>query len=120
MTRVRAALRQLWRKFLPRARIGIRIVTAVVLAMSLVLLAAGAFVYWRISYALDRQLNQDLAAYTKVVRATVAAGNPLPKDDPGLVAQTYTLDGEILMWFPPNRGGLPYAASRLGAAAVFS
>jgi hypothetical protein len=29
------------------------------------------------------------------------------------------LVGQVAVWFPPNRGGLPYAASRLGAA-VFS
>jgi two-component system, OmpR family, sensor kinase len=118
MTGMRVALRQLWRRFLPRARISIRIVTAVVLAMSLVLLVAGAFVYWRISYALDRQLNQDLAAYTNVVRATVAAGNPLPQDDPGLVAQTYTLDGDILTKSDPGVRNLLNAAAVRAAGST--
>ena len=45
-----------------RRRIGTRLVLAVIAAMSVVLTGAGAFVYWRVSYALDRQLNQDLTA----------------------------------------------------------
>jgi len=57
----------LWRWFLPNARIRVRIVAAVVLAMTVVLLGAGAFVFWRVSYALDRQLNQDLLAYSDLV-----------------------------------------------------
>jgi signal transduction histidine kinase len=96
VTNLRAALRWLWRHFLPRARITVRIVTAVVLAMGLVLVAAAAFVFWRISYALDRQLDQDLRAYTAVVTRAVIAGGNLPADNPGEVSQTYRPDGTLL------------------------
>jgi two-component system, OmpR family, sensor kinase len=96
LTRVRALLERLWRRFLPRARITVRIVTAVVLAMCVVLLAASAFVFWRVSYALDRQLDQDLRAYTDVVIRAVIAGGQLPADNPGEVAQTYRPDGTLL------------------------
>jgi signal transduction histidine kinase len=86
----------LWRRFLPNARIRVRIVAAVVLAMSAVLLAAGGFVFWRVSYALDRQLNQDLRAYTDLVTTGLARGDRLPGDKPGLVSQTFSPDGTRL------------------------
>jgi len=89
-------LTALWRHFLPHARIRVRIVAAVVLAMTAVLIAAGGFVYWRISFALDRQLNQDLSAYTDLVTSGLNEGDPLPADKPGLVSQTFTTDGRIL------------------------
>jgi signal transduction histidine kinase len=92
----RDALGWVWQHFLPRARIGVRIVTAVATAMALVLLAAGAFVFWRVSYALDRQLDQDLRAYADVVTRAVRAGGRLPADNPGEVSQTYTTSGRLL------------------------
>lgn len=96
MSWIRGLLRWMWRHFLPHARITVRIVTAVVLAMSVVLLAAGAFVFWRISYALDRQLDQDLRAYTATITRAVTAGAPLPADNPGEVSQTYSSTGALL------------------------
>jgi signal transduction histidine kinase len=86
----------LWRRFLPRARIRVRIIAAVVAAMTAVLLVAGGFVYWRVSYALDRQLNQDLRAYTDLVTGQLGAGDRLPADKPGLVSETFTTDGRVL------------------------
>ena len=86
----------LWSHFIPHARIRVRIVAAVVIAMTAVLIVAGTFVYWRISYALDRQLNQDLHAYTDLVTTGLQTGDPLPADKPGLAAQTYTPDGRLL------------------------
>ena len=59
----------LWKHYLPHARIRVRIVAAVVLAMTAVLLVASGFVYWRVTFALDRQLNQDLSAYTDLVES---------------------------------------------------
>jgi signal transduction histidine kinase len=86
----------LWRRFLPNARIRVRIIAAVVVAMTTVLLVAGGFVYWRVSYALDRQLNQDLRAYTDLVTSQLVAGERLPADKPGLVSQTFAADGRVL------------------------
>ncbi|HWI42214.1 MAG TPA: HAMP domain-containing sensor histidine kinase [Nocardioides sp.] len=68
---------------------------AVVLAMSVVLLAAGGFVFWRVSFALDRQLNQDLRAYSDLITKVVRAGDPLPADNPGEVSQTYASNGDL-------------------------
>ena len=85
-----------WRWFLPRSRIGIRIVAAVVLAMSLVLVAAGGFVYWRVAFALDQQLDQDLRAYTDVVAAQVADSGLLPAANPGEASQIYSDAGRLL------------------------
>ena len=86
----------LWRRFFPNARIRVRIVAAVTLAMTAVLLAAGAFVFWRVSYALDRQLNQDLRVYSDLVSAGLRNGQPLPADKPGEVSQTYSTGGQLL------------------------
>lgn len=86
----------IWRRFLPNARIQLRIVSAVVLAMAMVLVGAGAFVFWRISYALDRQIDQDLLVYADLVSAGLRAGDPLPGDKPGEVAQTYLPSGDLL------------------------
>lgn len=89
-----AAVRRPWRaRFLPRARIGTRIVAAVVLAMTVVLVAAGAFVFWRVSFALDRQLDQDLRAYDRVVRAAAADGAAPPASAPGFAWQVLRTDG---------------------------
>ncbi|NYI46585.1 signal transduction histidine kinase [Nocardioides aromaticivorans] len=63
--------------------------------MSVVLLAAGGFVYWRVSFALDRQLNQDLLAYSDLITKVVRAGEPLPADNPGEVSQTYSINGDV-------------------------
>ena len=35
--------------------------------MAVILLATGAFVFWRVEFALNRQLDQDLDAYQEVV-----------------------------------------------------
>jgi signal transduction histidine kinase len=86
----------LWRRFLPNALIRGRIVAAVVLESSAVLLAAGGFVDSRVSYALDRQLNQDLRAYTDLVTTGLARGDRLPGDKPGLVSQTFAPEGARL------------------------
>jgi signal transduction histidine kinase len=86
----------IWRRFLPNARIRVRIIAAVVVAMTVVLLATGGFVYWRVSYALDRQVNQDLRAYTDLVTGQLKAGEVLPADKPGLVSQTFASDGRSL------------------------
>lgn len=102
MSRLRAGLRWIWQHFLPRARITVRILTAVVLAMTVVLVATGAFVYWRISYALDRQLNEDLRAYSDAVTRVISGSGDLPSDDPGEVSQTYTTTGALLATSDPG------------------
>ena len=98
----------LWARFLPGRRIGTRIVAAVTLAMTVVLVGAGAFVYWRISYALDRQLDQDLRAYADITARQVREGTALLPDSPGETAQVYTPDGALLS---RSDAGVPRLAS---------
>jgi signal transduction histidine kinase len=59
-------------------------------------LVAGAFVYWRVEYALNRQLNQDLDAYHAVVTRDLSTGETPPSDTPGLSYQLYDDRGRVL------------------------
>ena len=69
----------LWRRLVGDRPIVTRLVLAVAAAMTVVLLLAGAFVFWRVQYALNRQLDQDLAAYQQVIERAVRTGEP-PSD----------------------------------------
>nr|WP_272917579.1 HAMP domain-containing sensor histidine kinase [Nocardioides flavescens] len=51
----------------------IRLVAGFAVAMLVLLTAAGAFVYWRVQYALDRGLDTELAAATGVIAPLVGA-----------------------------------------------
>ena len=84
-----------------RRRIGTRLVLAVIAAMSVVLTGAGAFVYWRVSYALDRQLNQDLTAYSELVATAVHQGSALPSG-PGETVQVYSPSGQLVESSPDS------------------
>jgi signal transduction histidine kinase len=86
----------LWRRLVGDRPIVTRLVLAVALTMSVVLAAAGGFVFWRVSYALDRQVDQDLAAYQHVVQRAVADGASPPSDTPGQSYQVYAADGHLL------------------------
>jgi signal transduction histidine kinase len=79
----------LWSRLLGDRPIVTRLVLAVAVAMTAVLLVAGAFVYWRVEYALDRQLDQDLDAYHAVVTRDLATGDVPPGDTPGQSYQVY-------------------------------
>jgi hypothetical protein len=78
-----------WQRLVGRRPIVTRLVLAVAVAMTLVLVLAAAFVYWRVAYALDRQLDQDLSAWRRVVERSVAQGQQPPGDTPGLSYQVY-------------------------------
>jgi signal transduction histidine kinase len=79
----------LWQRLVGDRPIVTRLVVAVAAAMTVVLVLAAAFVYWRVSYALDRQLDQDLDAYQQVVERAVRAGQDPPEDTPGETFQVY-------------------------------
>ncbi len=66
-----------------------RLVLAVAVAMTAILLLSSGFVFWRVEYALDRQLDQDLAAWRSVVLPAAREGRPPPTDTPGLTYQLY-------------------------------
>ena len=75
-----------------RARAGrlplrVRLVAGFSATMLVVLAGAGAFVYWRVSYALDRQLNSDLADVTRVLTPLVT-----PSGEPRRGAQRVVAD----------------------------
>ena len=77
-----------------------RLVFAVAAAMCLVLLLSAGFVYWRVEFALNRQLDQDLKAWNSVVDRAVADGAQPPTNTPGLKFQVYDRTGELVMSSP--------------------
>lgn len=92
---------------LRRRPIVTRLVLAVAAAMGVVLLLSAAFVFWRVEYALNRQLNQDLKAWTNVVDRAVAGDAEPPAGTPGLKFQVYDRSGGLVASSP----GLPQLAS---------
>lgn len=85
-----------WRRLVGDRPIVTRLVLAVAVTMTAVLLIAGAFVFWRVAYALDRQLDQDLQAYQQVVEGALASGHRPPADTPGQTYQVYDLQGDLI------------------------
>lgn len=86
----------LWRRLFGDRPIVTRLVVAVAATMTVVLLVAGAFVFWRVEYALNRQLNQDLDAYHAVVTRDLATGDTPPADTPGQSYQVYGRRGRVI------------------------
>jgi signal transduction histidine kinase len=85
-----------WRSIVADSPIVTRLVLAVSGTMAVVLLAAGGFVFWRVQFALDRQVDQDLEAYQEVVERAVTTGDPPPADTPGQSYQVYDVRGGIV------------------------
>ncbi len=100
--------RRVWSRFLPRARIVTRIVLAVVLAMTTVLVVAGAVVVWRVGFALDRQVDQELGVYARAAAVDVRAGREPAPGGPRLLAQVYDERGTLV------------SSSRRSAAALLT
>jgi signal transduction histidine kinase len=92
----------LWRRMMGDRPIIPRLVVAVAAAMTGVLLLAGSFVYWRVTFALNRQLDQDLAAYQQVVQRAIAAGTLPPSDTPGETFEVYDERGEMIAGSAPH------------------
>jgi signal transduction histidine kinase len=61
-----------------------------------VLAGAGAFVYWRVEFALNRQLDQDLDAYHAVITRDLVTGDSPPEDTPGQSYQLYDRQGRVV------------------------
>jgi len=85
-----------WGRLVGDRPIVTRLVLAVAGTMAVVLLIAGAFVFWRVEYALNRQLDQDLRAYQDVVQGAVAHGATPPSDTPGQTYQVYDGHGHVI------------------------
>ena len=94
----------LWQRAVGRRPIVTRLVVAVALAMAAVLLGASAFVFWRVQFALDRQLDQDLAAWRAVTLPAVRDGVVPPQDTPGQTVQVYDRRGRLV---GGDRGSVP-------------
>lgn len=94
-----------------------RLVAGFSATMLLVLTGAGAFVYWRVQFALDRRLNTELVKTAEALRPLVAPSGSLSRSSPvvsGLDAwQVVDRDGNVLS-FDPTIGPEPL----LGPAAV--
>ena len=73
-----------------------RLVATVVAAMTVVLLVSGAVVWWRVSFALDRQVDRDLTAYAQVVAGDVRTDQAPPTRTPGLSYQVFDTDGRLV------------------------
>ena len=86
----------LWQRLVGDRPIVTRLVVAVAAAMTVVLVVAAAFVYWRVSFALDRQLDQDLDAYQQVVDRSLRTGVQPPGDTPGETFQVYDGQGRVV------------------------
>jgi signal transduction histidine kinase len=77
-----------------------RLVAGFSATMMLVLAAAGAFVYWRVSFALDRQVNEDLVDLSRRLAPLVDASGRLVDGEPALASsegyQILDSEGRVL------------------------
>jgi len=83
----------LWRRLVGDRPIVTRLVLAVAATMALVLLLSAFFVFERVQYALDRQVDQDLSAYREVVEDALHHGRRPASDTPGESYQVFTPAG---------------------------
>ena len=64
-----------------RLPLRVRLVAGFVVAMLVLLTAAGAFVYWRVEYALDRGLDTELDQATAVITPLIGASGSVTAAD---------------------------------------
>lgn len=104
-----------------RLPLRVRLVAGFSATMLVVLTAAGAFVYWRVSYALDRQLNSDLADVSRVLAPLVTPSGQLRPGAQRVVAdqlfQVLDRDGEVLS-SSPALGEDPLLSATAARAAL--
>lgn len=108
------------------ARVGqlplrVRLVAGFSATMLLVLAAAGAFVYWRVSFALDRQVNEDLADLSRRLAPLVTPSGPLAGGRPVLAGsegyQVLDSEGRVLS-SSPSLGPQPLLTSAQARKAL--
>lgn len=96
-----------------------RLVAGFTLAMTVVLVATGVFLYWRVQYALDQRLNADLVAEADALMPLIQADGTLSADPvagalPGVAEhQVLDRDGRVL-----SAGAALGTAPVLGAGSV--
>lgn len=100
---------------LSRLPLRVRLVAGFVIAITVVLTGAGAFVYWRVSYALDRRLNGDLRGEAAAL-APLVTGTGLLRDDPGLDRTAGARQYQVL----GADGRVLSASSQLGPTALLT
>jgi len=109
MTRVRTRV--------SRLPLRLRLVAGFSVVMFAVLVAAGAFVYWRVAYALDRGLDTELSHGTQTLGPLVGTDGRVTDRDaaaaPGVAWQVLTADGKVL-----DHGGPAAAAPMVTAAQL--
>ena len=92
------------RRRLARLPLRVRLVAGFSATMFLVLTAAGAFVYWRVQFALDRQLDDDLARGTALLAPLVRPDGHVVSDGTGVVQselfQVLDREGRVLSSSP--------------------
>jgi len=96
------------RSLLRRTPLRLRLVAGFAAAMAVVLTASGAFVYWRVEYALDRRLDTDLTAQAAALQSVVAADGTVPATAVGTDPER--ADFQVL----DERGAVVSAGSGLG------
>jgi two-component system OmpR family sensor kinase len=90
--------------------IRVRLVAGFSVAMLVVLVAAAAFVYWRVEYALDRGLDSDLDRATTALEQAVGPDGTITEDNAvgatGAVYQVLDGDGQVVA-HSPSAGAEP-------------
>jgi signal transduction histidine kinase len=93
----------------------VRLVAGFSATMLLVLTGAGGFVYWRVQFALDRQLDGDLASETRTLTPLIRPdGTPVPDAERIIGDDLYQVldhDGELLA-ASPTLGSRPLVSPR--------
>lgn len=83
-----------------RLSLRVRLVAGFSVAMLVLLIGAGAFVYWRVEYALDRGLDSELKQATSVIVPLVGVdgtvSSPESADATGVAWQVLDAGGEVL------------------------
>jgi len=96
-----------------RLPLRVRLVAGFSATMLLVLAAAAAFVCWRVAFALDRQVNEDLNDVSRRIAPFVTPTGPLAKDAPALANtegyQVLDRSGKVLA-YSPSLGAHPLVA----------
>jgi signal transduction histidine kinase len=104
-----------------RLPLRVRLVAGFSATMLVVLTATGAFVYWRVSYALDRQLNSDLADVSRVLAPLVTPTGRMRAGAQRVVAdqlfQVLDRDGRVLS-SSPALGDAPILSEAATRAAL--
>lgn len=99
-----------------RLSLRVRLVAGFAATMLVVLTAAGSFVYWRVQFALDRELNSELVSTSNRLAAQVAPSGRLSDEAALLSSERYQVldaDGRVMSHSPSGP-----ASALLGPNAV--